>query len=542
MNQTVNPVKRIDFEKIVFFGIVVLYAEYCLLFIYHSSFVLNGQRYFTLLDDAMISMRYAKNFAAGHGLVWNTGGERVEGYTNFLWVLVMSVFHFLPVPLSKMSLCIQLLALGILIVNLFYVRNIARFLSNGSTAVSIGSVLLTALFYPLNNWSLRGMEVSILTLLLTVAIWKILQHLETNRLPSTVHILIICGILIRTDMIVPFMALLLVHSLNSRRQGMKPDLRGYMTLFGVLLAHTMFRYLYYGDILPNTYYLKMTGYPTGGRIFEGLKSFWTIVEGASLLFFIMPFVLYLIYPQKKNVISTVLAVCWAQFAYSVYMGGDIYEVYQIMNRHASSVMPLLFILIAWSFQSVLGHLSFKLEVSFSRVRIPLTAVLFSFLIFYTLYCFNQKQIYAAAVLMPALEVPLDEQRVTKALFVRETTDSAATIAVAAAGSIPYFTERTSIDILGKNDPYIARMNAVYTQEFLPGHNKWDYAYSIEHLAPDVVVELFKQPEVIMPFLGKEYLRVPVENIGVVYYRKSSPHVLFDRLPRSADTSSTRHSF
>ena len=39
----------------------------------------------------MISMRYAWNFSHGQGLVWNPG-ERIEGFTNLLWTLVMSIF------------------------------------------------------------------------------------------------------------------------------------------------------------------------------------------------------------------------------------------------------------------------------------------------------------------------------------------------------------------------------------------------------------------------------------------------------------------
>ena len=39
-------------------------------------------------DDAFISFRYAKNLANGSGLVFNSG-ERVEGYTNFLWTLIL---------------------------------------------------------------------------------------------------------------------------------------------------------------------------------------------------------------------------------------------------------------------------------------------------------------------------------------------------------------------------------------------------------------------------------------------------------------------
>ena len=41
-------------------------------------------------DDAFISFRYARNLAHGHGLVFNPGLERVEGYTNFLWVVLLA--------------------------------------------------------------------------------------------------------------------------------------------------------------------------------------------------------------------------------------------------------------------------------------------------------------------------------------------------------------------------------------------------------------------------------------------------------------------
>ena len=46
--------------------------------------------YTFLTDDAFISFRYARNLSQGHGLVFNPGFERVEGYTNFLWVLLLA--------------------------------------------------------------------------------------------------------------------------------------------------------------------------------------------------------------------------------------------------------------------------------------------------------------------------------------------------------------------------------------------------------------------------------------------------------------------
>ena len=42
-----------------------------------------------LCDDAFISFRYVRNLIEGHGLVFNPG-ERVEGYTNFPWVLELA--------------------------------------------------------------------------------------------------------------------------------------------------------------------------------------------------------------------------------------------------------------------------------------------------------------------------------------------------------------------------------------------------------------------------------------------------------------------
>ncbi len=43
-----------------------------------------------VVDDAFISYRYARNLVEGHGLVFNIG-ERVEGYSNFLWVMLTAL-------------------------------------------------------------------------------------------------------------------------------------------------------------------------------------------------------------------------------------------------------------------------------------------------------------------------------------------------------------------------------------------------------------------------------------------------------------------
>src|SRR3989441_194942 len=54
--------------------------------------------YWFLTDDAFISFRYARNLRHGDGLVFNPGLDRVEGYTNFLWVVLLAGGGALGVP------------------------------------------------------------------------------------------------------------------------------------------------------------------------------------------------------------------------------------------------------------------------------------------------------------------------------------------------------------------------------------------------------------------------------------------------------------
>ncbi|MEO0830125.1 MAG: hypothetical protein AAFY03_06660, partial [Pseudomonadota bacterium] len=47
------------------------------------------------IDDAAITRSYSENVANGAGYVYNVGGERVEGSTALLWVLILAVPYML---------------------------------------------------------------------------------------------------------------------------------------------------------------------------------------------------------------------------------------------------------------------------------------------------------------------------------------------------------------------------------------------------------------------------------------------------------------
>ncbi len=76
----------LDYRKVCIFGVFVSVIIFILMLIYVWNFT---------IDDAFISFNYGVHLANGFGLVWNIGQSPVEGYTNFLWVLIIAILSLL---------------------------------------------------------------------------------------------------------------------------------------------------------------------------------------------------------------------------------------------------------------------------------------------------------------------------------------------------------------------------------------------------------------------------------------------------------------
>ena len=156
-------------------AIVLSALAFYLLFVLRTSFTIAGTRYFVLFEDAMISMRYARHVAGGHGFVWNIGEPPIEGFTNLLWVLWMSVAHLLGMSESKISLFIMLSGVAIMLATGHVASKIARKLSSAPW-VPLVALAATLFCYPLVFWTLRGMEVGALTLFVYTLLWLTLEN------------------------------------------------------------------------------------------------------------------------------------------------------------------------------------------------------------------------------------------------------------------------------------------------------------------------------------------------------------------------------
>jgi hypothetical protein len=434
----------------------------------------------------MVSMRYAKNLVHGYGLVWNPGGERIEGFTNPLWVLYMAGLHLLPIPAAKISLLVQLTSLVCLALTFLLAGHIARYLSGGSPLAFMVTALLTAFYYPLNNWALQGMEVGALALLVTAAAWLAVRSFDADRVAPWLYPLLGISTALRPDALVPYLAILGVSILADRPKRRQHFAFGLAVLLLAVGGQTILRWWYYGELLPNTYYLKMTGYPVGLRIARGaIVTTQAALRVAVGLLLVLP---ALAFAQRDRRTSLLGVVVLAQVAYSVYVGGDAWEWAYGANRYLVIAAPVGFALIG------IGLARFVAEC---RVResIALGLALASIATVNAASAPNGWRKWG--LLEAPLHVEDNAAKVRLALALREMLRPTATVAVVWAGAEPYFLDRPAIDLLGKTDSVIARRPmhlpgptddpAVF---FWPGHLKYDYAYSIGQLKPDVVLDLW----------------------------------------------------
>jgi hypothetical protein len=322
----------------------IAFIIWAAVFIYQSSFItINGQRYFSLFDDAMISLRYAWNFSHGHGLVFNPG-EYVEGYTNFLMVLVMSLFTGLFNE--------RLAVLGMQILGIFTVLGIGfttlaiaqKSLNEKTfTYLSLPIFLLVLFYYPLDYWALMGMETGLLTLLLLLSYLFMLyynQSRQRRHLAASGMLLGLAGIT-RPDIVVLVLPLALYLVLIEKKNGF-PKVFGSLLLFGGLcaaapLANLLFRLAYYGQVFPNTYYLKLTGLALGLRLKKGVDfSLTYMFETLPLWLLAFSGLTFNLRKERLLYFSTGAIL----LAYQIWTGGDAWYYWRFMTP----AMPLLIIL------------------------------------------------------------------------------------------------------------------------------------------------------------------------------------------------------
>ena len=215
-------------------------------------------RFNWIMDDAFISFRYAKHLAEGHGLRFNVGDmPPTEGYSNFLWVLVLAPFELIGRVSPVVS---RVISVPCGVVLLWRIARFVKTRLNCSLIPLMFSVLFFATFPPVAVWSTSGLAAIPYALLIFLTFEFVLGGRQAPRglAGGTMCALLI---LIRADGVIWVAAMIALAALNAL---VKRDKAGFeaigvcaglaaMTLF----ALTVFRLVYFGHPLPNTVYAKV---------------------------------------------------------------------------------------------------------------------------------------------------------------------------------------------------------------------------------------------------------------------------------------------
>ncbi len=309
-------------------------------------------------DDAFISFRYAWNLARGRGLVFNAG-EYVEGFTNLLWTLLLTPFRLPSVHMDLVAVS-QTLGVAAYIALLGGYALLGRGLlgrallrpEKSSWLSWPFSFLALAAHHHLHIFATSGLETMLFTALVTTGV--LLQALRPRSAAGFGLLALAC--LTRPDGLLVYGISALYCALYDPSPRTSPiawiiaQLRRH-AFFGVAVgASFVFRWFYYGDLLPNTFYAKSAydPYPAQGVIYTGLyfAAYWVL---AFCLFTAIAAALARLLLATRGASSTeenngrenalpfLIAIACAWLAYVLWVGGDF-----MFGRFIVPVTPLLF--------------------------------------------------------------------------------------------------------------------------------------------------------------------------------------------------------
>lgn len=413
------------------------------------------------VDDAYITYRYARNLAAGHGLVYNPG-ERVEGYSNLLYAVAMA----LPIVAGAdqpYAFSVTLNTVCAVAACLMFFTIVQRELDERLAAIA---ALLFAANPLLWLWVGSGME-SVFVLLLNLWIWHAVIRVEAREAgsaPSELLVAVAASILARADGFVMAAFVITYFAVKGRWRT--------AAQLGIVAAaatgtQIAARLAYYGQPMPNTYYAKISG-PLVQRFTTAGRQLGEIAKSQGIGLCILAILLdlgrrILTYaPDSRALCAAVRfpdTFALLLLAYWVYVGGDWHGERFLLVLYPFGIVSVLRLTnalprCAWAYGAIGAVLTVQLGLPFREPRFG----------------------YVGEKWDAWIEL---------GRFLRQAHPEAL-LAIDAAGKVPYFSGLRTIDMLGLTDAHIGHLPAETYRT--PGHNKHDTDYVLAK-QPDLIAAM-----------------------------------------------------
>lgn len=412
-----------------------------------------------VVDDSYISLQYAKNWISNQGLVFNPG-ERVEGFTNFLWTALLAPLW----PLSghdplQMTRAATWLALGFAVAGIWLVYAIGRRgFSKAPYATAFAVLLLCCddsyVAYPV----VFALENQLLVTLMLGGTYLFLvrpKHWEP-LLGASFGLVAMT----RPDGLLWAGAFFLAQlasrwSFPARRE-VPLEFRPLGVVFGTFVALTgayfCARHGYYGEPLPNTFHLKVGSTLDGlERGLDYLRGY--VSERAGLPLLALGAVLL----SRSIWVRWLVAHALLHAAYVAYVGGDFYAGHRFLLVLAPSVALLTAVVFARVLQALPA-------VGVQRLALAVGVVLCVAVRYGTLQ-------HGPFVTDLYGSTPTVDNNVQYMRWLREVARPASSMVVGDIGATGLFADVRVIDYFGVVDKAVARKHVPEFGRGKAGHEK-----------------------------------------------------------------------
>ena len=418
-------------------------------------------------DDAFISFRYAQNLVEGHGLTWNKGEQKpIEGYTNFLWVIMIALIESLKLDPVFWSM---VLSMSFAVGTLFVTYKLALMLFS-SRSLALLTVFLLGTNYSFSSYMTGGLETQLHAFFIIVCTYLSYSFLVCNysRLQEMcvwggVSMLFSLAMMTRLDsaLICIVLYIFVILALFDKKVHFKEKLLSllFLTIPCLIIVGSwlLFKFVYYDAILPNTFYVKATGF-NAYHLVKGLLYIWAFFLDYSFIFIAFLVFLYFksFFSQPNLLILLIIVGLW--FLYIIKIGGDFMEY-----RLFIPILPFIFLIIS----------NMILLINNSKVQASIIILLVASSFHHAI---SDEQGHFGIESISSLNAHINDEKqnwkrvgiVLGKLF-SESVEPV-TIATTASGAISYYSRLRTIDMHGLNDRWIAK-NGIVTKRAKPGHTR-----------------------------------------------------------------------
>ncbi|MGB2698578.1 MAG: tetratricopeptide repeat protein, partial [Candidatus Zixiibacteriota bacterium] len=425
-----------------------------------AIFVVNAILLDFTQDDAFISFRYVRNFVNGEGLVFNPG-ERVEGYTNFFWILVLSIFVKLGFDIIVVSKVLGVIC-GVLIIILLYLFS-CRYIKEKYWYLRLIAPAFLVSNSAFAYWSISGLETSFFALMVLLSFWV---YLRKKRLAI---VFLALSSLIRPEGILIFL-IFLIYKLFVERDSLRECGVYLAGFFVLLLPHFVFRYFYYQDLLPNPFYAKVG--LSGESLKNGLEYFWLFLRhyGFWGILYLIPVYLY---KRSDNQLKLFALIIFVYTTYIIGVGGDVLKV----HRFFIPILPFIYLFA--------GKMVFDFFTEFrNRIAPGVVVIVFTFIALGLTFYLPRNWVLE----IRSLEQTLVDRMKFTAENLQAHFGSDLSLAVSTIGSVSYHSpDSRVIDMLGLTDKEIS-----HNPDYIPGipsswkEKKYNAAYILSQ-DPDYII-------------------------------------------------------